>query len=631
MGGEFYPTPPVGKVCRLVLYADDSGSPGALLGYTEEIISPGTSPWIEGFLLSPVDISSGNDYWLGLHAPDTFNISVTGTASKDARADTYSDGPSDPWGTSSPSSSSALNIMAFDAVSISTLATGGSVMTGSDGTVYMVYVADDGHLCLKKYSGGGWETLGRWRAADVHAAGNSIAWVHAAIDSDDNIHIVSAATTEYDDRDVAYGKYVTGSDTAEYYFDASDSGPTDATGDWVDDAEAFDGITTNQYDNRAMVTEVTDVYASLKGTGTTAPTATFATISQVRVNHKVWKDQLMQFLTRYSGSTLNTDYPYGVFAWGGWETLTVPTGGWSWAKAGDLEVEAYNYAAFRQPNGYYWYGSKIEVTYSGVLAWETIANYTEQGPTHPGVAISIDSNDYPHVLFVDNIKQAGTARDNVYYIERTGGSWAGLAQVGTRVTKTHAHGNPSITLCAANDVEALYFWYTAGAIDPVAWRRKNAVWGAQDYAGDLPGYDSVGPVMITTGDAVYRYWVYAPADLYENTANTGIDPHSTYRRPSASLIGDSDRYVFYIDTSSDVHVHSNTGSGWTDEGAQQTGTYLRVIAEWAYNNEHQSGEINYLYDDGTYIYFDSFSLAEDVFPPLPGRVHYERSLPHLRM
>ena len=34
-----------------------------------------------------------------------------------------------------------------------------------------------------------------------------------------------------------------------------------------------------------------------------------------------------------------------------------------------------------------------------------------------------------------------------------------------------------------------------------------------------------------------------------------------------------------------------------------------VIAEWAYNNENQSGEINYIFEESGTIYYDSFDLG----------------------
>jgi hypothetical protein len=66
---------------------------------------------------------------------------------------------------------------------------------------------------------------------------------------------------------------------------------------------------------------------------------------------------------------------------------------------------------------------------------------------------------------------------------------------------------------------------------------------------------------------------------------------------------------------------SNDGGGWSDEGALNAGTYTYVIAEWAYNNENQSEEISYIFDDGTDVYYDSYPLA--AVPPRHPAVYHQ--------
>ena len=49
---------------------------------------------------------------------------------------------------------------------------------------------------------------------------------------------------------------------------------------------------------------------------------------------------------------------------------------------------------------------------TGFGTWTEAADYDEAAPNNLGCAISIDSNDYPHILFVDRVKMT----DNVYFI-----------------------------------------------------------------------------------------------------------------------------------------------------------------------------------------------------------------------
>lgn len=121
--------------------------------------------------------------------------------------------------------------------------------------------------------------------------------------------------TDADSDDIRYNVQVDTSSgfggVATYYFDASDSGPTDASAGWTNDANAFDGSTA------------TDAYGDgtsgryLIAGGTTAPTSG-ANITQVRI--------------RVGG------IPTGGFVYSSYITLTVPFGGWTWAKVNDLVV-----------------------------------------------------------------------------------------------------------------------------------------------------------------------------------------------------------------------------------------------------------------------------------------------------
>ncbi len=262
---------------------------------------------------------------------------------------------------------------------------------------------------------------------------------------------------------------------------------------------------------------------------------------------------------------------------------------------------------------------------SGFGTWEAAATYTDAAPDNQGVSISLDSNDKPFVLFVDAVKQTGSTVDNVYVIDKTGASWANLTQIGARATKTDTYDSPHITVRNSDYMEAWYYFRTDG--DP-AYKTNTGTWGSESVYTETSA--TVGAVLATTGGTVYRYHADDTEDIEESDADTTYNTDDTYAGVSATLDG-TDRYVLYIDTSDDVHYIYNTGSGWTDGGAIEAGTYLRVIAEWAYNNENQSGEINYIFDDGTDVFYNSLSLAAEPFPPVPGRVHRDWRSPLLRM
>ena len=260
-------------------------------------------------------------------------------------------------------------------------------------------------------------------------------------------------------------------------------------------------------------------------------------------------------------------------------------------------------------------------TYSGGSwtfgTWEAaLASYTQSHPTYEGAILSLDSNDDPHVLFMDRVKMQGTTADNVYYTEKTGASWATPTQIGDRGVKSDVYYRPKMTLRNSDYIEAYYF-NASPDWDPKYKANVGSGWPAE--SGYAETFSQSDAILATTAGTVYRYYrsgltSTSIRDIEENGVDTGYDTKDgydewDYHKVSASLVDDSARYVFYIDSGDDVHLISNNGGGWVDEGDLQVGTYDHVIAEWAYNNENQELEINYIFEASGTVYYDSFSLA----------------------
>jgi hypothetical protein len=92
------------QVLKGVIYADSTGAPGALLGVTEQLTftSSSSTAWYDLVFSSPISLTSGN-YWIGVMTGATGGVtgfrfdSVSG--SRDYNANTYSTGPTNPFGT----------------------------------------------------------------------------------------------------------------------------------------------------------------------------------------------------------------------------------------------------------------------------------------------------------------------------------------------------------------------------------------------------------------------------------------------------------------------------------------------------------------------------------------------------
>ncbi len=269
--------------------------------------------------------------------------------------------------------------------------------------------------------------------------------------------------------------------------------------------------------------------------------------------------------------------------------------------AGHVEAQGVVYGILSDPDGTPSWGS-----------WEAILDtYTSGNPSVPGVKVSIDSNDKPHVLFVDYVAWMGTSVDNVFYTEKTGASWATPTQIGERAVKTDVYRYPNITLRNSDNIEV---HYSFGG--PSNWKKRTYTtsWSAEANASSGTSFDRghVHSVISTTGGTVYYYRAGgATGSIYEDTTDTAYNAQgSVVNIISPVLVDDSVRYIFYVpDSDDDIHLLSNDGGGWTDEGTIQVGTYQHVIAEWAYNYENQVDEISYIFEASEKIYYGSFDLG----------------------
>jgi hypothetical protein len=92
------------QVLKGVIYADQSGVPGALLGVSNELTFHSTDQtgWYDLVFPSPVALQAGT-YWIGVISGATSNVTgfrySTVTGARALNTNTYASGPSNPFGT----------------------------------------------------------------------------------------------------------------------------------------------------------------------------------------------------------------------------------------------------------------------------------------------------------------------------------------------------------------------------------------------------------------------------------------------------------------------------------------------------------------------------------------------------
>jgi hypothetical protein len=107
-----------GTSVKAVIYSDNDGAPDALLGTSDEYADlPQSDDWYTFTFSTPVEIPAGTDVWLGVITSDNIHVyCTTGDTDQRARAaDTYADGPEDPFGEIEYSSALKFSVYASTA------------------------------------------------------------------------------------------------------------------------------------------------------------------------------------------------------------------------------------------------------------------------------------------------------------------------------------------------------------------------------------------------------------------------------------------------------------------------------------------------------------------------------------
>jgi hypothetical protein len=62
--------------CAAAIYADNAGSPGALIAATNKAVVGTSFSWVDFKLPSPVSVTSGTGYWLAISSNNALNLNV---------------------------------------------------------------------------------------------------------------------------------------------------------------------------------------------------------------------------------------------------------------------------------------------------------------------------------------------------------------------------------------------------------------------------------------------------------------------------------------------------------------------------------------------------------------------------
>lgn len=244
-------------------------------------------------------------------------------------------------------------------------------------------------------------------------------------------------------------------------------------------------------------------------------------------------------------------------------------------------------------------------------SWETVlASLTNPVVSAQyGTAIDIDASNYPHVLFFDYPKTMGTAYSQIYYSNRTSGSWSSPALVS--VAAKNALSLTGFSLKASDNAEAIWYDSTDSIVKYNT--RTSGSWGTPSSIASSTALAASKALTITTGGTVYRYHGRA-TNYYENTTSTGA-AHGVAYFAGAHLDGADRSIVATRQTGSNYwRLYRNSGSGWSLIATSSTGNVTGSLRTcWQYNhNNVPSGYVPFIFvDNSSVMNFESY-------PDLPG-------------
>ncbi len=260
----------------------------------------------------------------------------------------------------------------------------------------------------------------------------------------------------------------------------------------------------------------------------------------------------------------------------------------------------------------------IFTTSTDVFSGDIQLAVRKKGTSNAFTSIAIDSNDEPHIVFIDGEATKGTDYDTVWYGNHTSGAWDTAPIEIEGKTNEKQTRFPEIVI-SDEDVPEVAFVNITDTDITAALGNQNAatsfelkVFSSSTNQGTVSiAVDSVGDTWVawTSNLGVVLYKRHIDSNIW-STWETAVSLGSaTHENPSLALDG-TDRYIFVEDSSnSDLYYFKNDESRVLIE----TGTFNTIKTKWAFlNNNEGSIRIDYIFTDETAspdIFWNEFVIS----------------------
>ena len=235
-------------------------------------------------------------------------------------------------------------------------------------------------------------------------------------------------------------------------------------------------------------------------------------------------------------------------------------------------------------------------------------------------AITVDSSNVPHTVYVEALTSMGSTFDTVTYINKVGGTWnAKVAIEGLTASKDCRF--PSITIDSNNVPVVVYYNHTDTDIGTALGNLNNATSftlfdiEASSQANTFPfiAVDTSGnhhaAYVNSTNDLLVRKHNVGDAWTTWQTAET-IDNSNNLLTPSIAINGTA-RYIFAEDSDdNDIVYYTDSSGSWSGQNSLDVGTYQDSHVKWSFlNNNGGSTQLDYVFSDGTNVFWNKVVLT----------------------
>lgn len=242
------------------------------------------------------------------------------------------------------------------------------------------------------------------------------------------------------------------------------------------------------------------------------------------------------------------------------------------------------------------------------------------------IDIAVDSNDKPHIIYGWAEFFGLSYTIQIDYKNKVSGSWSTVIWIAQENNSSAADEYTGASLVINEDnIPEISYIYT---VTPEIVAKVGDANNPTSFTGHTINSSANGKTSIGV-DSSGNTWITYNRSTDNNimlVKHNDLDGWTTWQTPlSSSVVGTApslaingtDIYLFYENSLDDIAYNKYSGS-WLGSTTLQTGTFQEANAKGSYYFNNQGGtHIDYLYSDGTDVYWDKHTLTANTSPSGP--------------